>query len=117
MLGSYGTALRYSLHTFCTSAARAMQCQPMAAGLEPGLQSGALLGTRIGAGDVGEEKSADGQPFLQVREIIGDRSRNLSLGQQREKPKARVVVIVTGAGAGGKAAGNDMVRFPFPGLA
>jgi hypothetical protein len=78
----------------------------MAFGLEPRFQSVALLGTRVGAGDAGEEQPAHGQPFLHV-EVVGDGSRYLSLGQQREEPKAGIVVI--GAGAGQKAAGNDML--------
>src|SRR2546423_3332769 len=80
----------------------------MAAGLEPGFQLSALLGTRVRTGDVGDEQLAHGQPFLHVGEVVGDGSRNLSLGQQREEPKAGIVVVVTGAGAGRKAAGNDM---------
>src|SRR5262245_58274139 len=80
----------------------------MSAGLEPGFQSGALLGTRVGASDVGDKQPAHRQPFLHVGEVIGDGGRNLSLGQQREEPKAGIVVVMTGAGAGRKAAGNDM---------
>ena len=108
MLGLHSAALRQALDAFGTPAAGAVQRQPMAAGLEPGFQSGALLGTRVGAGDVGDEQPAHGQPFLHVGEVVGDGSRNLSLGQQREEPKAGIVVVVTGAGAGRKAAGNDM---------
>ena len=108
MLGFHSAALRQALDAFGTPAAGAVKRQPMAAGLEPGFQSGALLGTRVGAGDVGDEQPAHGQPFLHVGEVVGDGSRNLSLGQQREEPKAGIVVVVTGAGAGRKAAGNDM---------
>src|SRR5262245_26942064 len=106
--GSHGAALRQALDAFGTSAAGAVKRQPMATGLEPGFQSGTLLGPWVGASDVGDEKPAHGQPFLQVGEVVGDRRRNLSLVQQREEPKASIVVVVTGAGAGGKAAGNDM---------
>ena len=108
MLGLHSAALRQALDALGTPAAGAVQRQPMAAGLEPGFQSGALLGARVGAGDVGDEQPAHGQPFLHVGEVVGDGSRNLSLGQQREEPKAGIVVVVTGAGAGRKAAGNDM---------
>ena len=108
MLGFHGAALRQALDALGTPAAGAVQRQPMAAGLEPGFQSGALLGTRVGTGDVGDEQPAHGQPLLHVGEVVGDGSRDLSLGQQREQPKAGIVVVVTGAGAGRKAAGNDM---------
>jgi hypothetical protein len=80
----------------------------MAPGLEPGSQSGALLGPRVGTGDVGDEKPAHGQPLLKVGKIIGEGCWNLPLVQQREKPKACIVVVVTGAGAGWKATGNDV---------
>jgi len=97
--------------------------QPVAAGLEPGFQSCALLGVGIGARYIGDEQPAYGQPFLHVGEVVGDGSRHLPLGQQREEPKASIVVVVTGAGAGWKTARNDMsavlddvchVIAPFP---
>src|SRR6516162_1250911 len=108
MLRPHSAALRQSLDALGTPAAGAVKCQPMTTVLEPGFQSSALLGPRVGAGDVGDEKPAHGQPFLHVGKVIGDGRRNLSLVQQREEPKASIVVVVTGAGAGRKAAGNDM---------
>src|SRR5262245_45323643 len=108
MLGFHGAALRQALDAFGTPAAGAMQRQPMSASLEPGLQPCTLLGSRVGAGDIGEEQPAHVKPFLNVGEVVGDGSRNLSLGQQREESKAGIVMIVTGAGAGRKAAGNEV---------
>src|SRR5262245_31356572 len=60
MLGLHSAALRQTLDAFGTPAAGAMKRQPMSAGLEPGSQPDTLLGTRVGAGDVGEEQSAQG---------------------------------------------------------
>src|SRR6476646_4197055 len=106
-----------------TPAAGAVKRQPVAAGLEPGFQSCALLGVGIGARHIGDEQPAYVQPFLHVGEVVGDGSRHLPLGQQREEPKASIVVVVTGAGAGWKTARNDMsavlddvchVIAPFP---
>src|SRR5262245_8992853 len=80
----------------------------MTAGVEPGFQLGALLGSRVGAGDVRDQQAAQGQPFLQVGEVVGDGSRNWLFGQQREEPKPGIVVVVPGTGAGRKAADDDM---------
>src|SRR5262245_32551483 len=80
----------------------------MATGPEPGFQPGALLGTRVGAGDIGDEQPAHRKPLLQIGEVVGDGGRNLSLGQQREEAKAGIVMIVTGARPRRKAAGNNM---------
>src|SRR5262245_43270674 len=108
MLGPHSAALRQALDARSAPAARAMKCQPMAAGLEPGFQSGALLGSGVGAGDVGDEQPAHAQPLLHVGKVVGNGRWNLSLVEQREKPKTSIVVVMTGAGAGRKAAGNKV---------
>ena len=108
MLGLDGAALAQALHPLGATAAGAMQAQPMAARLQPALDGAALRGIGIGAGHVGDQQPADRQPFLDVREVVGDRSRNVPFGQEPQQPQAGIVVVVPGHRTGRKTAGNQM---------
>ena len=68
----------------------------------------ALSGVGIGASHVGDHQSADGQPFLEIREVVGDRSRDVLFGQQPQETLAGVVVVVPGHRTGWETARNQM---------
>ena len=108
VLGLDGAALAGALDPLGAAAAGAMQGQPMAARLQPALDGAGLRGVGVGAGDVGDQQPADRQPFLDVREVVGDRGRNVPFGQQPQQPQAGIVVVVPGIRTGWKTAGNQM---------
>jgi hypothetical protein len=108
MLGPDRTPLAHALHPLGAAAARSMQAQPMAARLEPGLDGAGLRGVRVRAGHVRDQKAAQRQPFLDVREVVGDGSRDVPFGEEREEPQAGMVVIVSGAGTGRETTGYEM---------
>ena len=82
VLGLDGAALAGALHPLGAAAARAMQGQPMAARLQPALDRARLRGVGVGAGHIGDQQPADRQPFLDIREVVGDRGRNVSFGEE-----------------------------------
>ena len=90
------------------AAAGSVQGQPLAAGLQPGLQGAGLRGVGVGAGDIGDQQLADRQPFLEIGEVVGDRGRNLPLGQQLQQPQPGVILVVPAHRPGRKPAGNKM---------
>ena len=108
VLGLDGAALAHALDPLGAAAAGAMQAQPVAARLQPMLDGAALRGVGIGAGHVGDQQLADRQPFLDVGEVVGDRGRNVLLGQQLQQPQAGIVVVVPGMRTGRKTAGDEM---------
>jgi len=54
----------------------------MAARLKPLADGACLRSVRVGAGDVGDQQLAERQPFCDIGEIVGDRGRDVALGQQ-----------------------------------
>ena len=103
-----GAALPDALDALGAAATGAVQGQPPAAVLHPAPDGDALRGVRIRARDVGDQEPAHGQPLLDVTEVIGDRGRDLLLGQELEQLQTGVVVVVAGARAGRKSAGDEM---------
>jgi hypothetical protein len=85
-----------------------MQAQPVAARLQPAPDGAALRGVGVGSGHIGDQQPGDGQPFLDVREVIGDRGRNVPFGHQPQQPQAGIVVVVPGARTGRETARNEM---------
>jgi len=80
----------------------------MAARLEPALDGTASRGVRVGAGYIGDQQPADGQPFLDIHEVVGDRSRDAPFGQEAQQPQAGIVVVVPGHRTGWKTTGDQM---------
>jgi len=102
--------LRQALDALGTPAAGGREAPANGTGLEPGFQSDTLLGSWVGAGDVGDEQPAHGQPFLHVGEVVGDEDGTcLSASSVRSR----------GGHSRGRdrrwsrreAAGNDMARW------
>jgi hypothetical protein len=72
VLGLDGAALTCALHALGAAAAGAMQAQPVSARLQPVLDGAALRGVWVGSGHIGDQHLRNGQPFLDVREVVGD---------------------------------------------
>jgi hypothetical protein len=67
-----GAARAGALDPLGTAAAGAVQRQPMAARLEPLAHRAGLRRVGVGAGDIGDQQSAERQPPLDIDEIVGD---------------------------------------------
>jgi hypothetical protein len=108
VLGLDGAPITHALDPFGSSAAGPMQTEPMAAGLEPAPDDAGLRRVGVGAGDVADQQLADRQEFLDIREVVGDRGRDVPLGEQPEEPQTGIVVVVPAHRTGRKTAGNEM---------
>ncbi len=81
VLGLYGASLAETLHSFGSSPAGSVQAHPSAAGFQPMLDRAALRGIGIRTRNISDQQPADGQPLLDVREVVADRCLNFLLGQ------------------------------------
>ena len=97
MLGLHGAALPHALDPLGAAAAGAVQAEPAAARLQPALQSpGTAAASGYGPATYVMSSRLDGQPLLDVGEVVGDRGRHALLGQEPEQSQAGVVVVVPG---------------------
>jgi len=108
VLGLDGAALAGALDPLGATAARPVQRQPMTARLQPLLDRARLRGVGVGPSDIGDQQAADREPFFDIGEVVGDRSRHVLVAQDFQQPQTRIIVVVPGHRAGRKAAGNQM---------
>ena len=80
----------------------------MAARLEPSLDRTTLRGVGVRARDIGDQQPADGQPFFDVGEVVGNLGRNVAFGEEAQEPQAGIVVIVPSHRTDRKTTGNQM---------
>src|SRR5262249_2749404 len=95
VLGLHGASRAQAFDPLGASTAGSVQAEPGASRSGPALYGMALRGVGVGAGHVGDHQAADGQPFLEIREVIGDRSRDVLFGQQPQEPQAGIVMVMS----------------------
>ena len=108
VIGLDGTARAETFDPLGAAAAGAVQGEPVAAGLQPVADRAGLGGIGVRAGDIGDQQLAQRQPFRDIGEIVGDRGRDVALGEKAEQAKTGIIMVVAAHRAGRKAAGDQM---------
>src|SRR5262249_52597889 len=108
VLGLDRAPLPRALDPLGAAPADAVQAEPATAGLEPLLERAALPRVGVRARDIRDQEATHREPLLEIRELVGDRGRDLALGQEAEEPQAGIVVVVPGLRSRRKAAGDEM---------
>ena len=108
VLGLDGAALPRPFDTFRAPAAGAVQGQPAPARFQPAPDRAALPGIGIRARHVRDQEPAERQPLRDVREVVGDRRRDIPLCQETEEAETGVVMVVPGVRSGRKPSDDEM---------